>query len=113
MAPRQEHDEKSVLEKHGGRKHKTGNIRLTLVVPQAKDLTNIGQHIKGVQKELEKKKCSRADTKASCTGFLGVVPSNTGIFLRGLKLCTGFLGVVPSNTGIFLRGLKLCGESRN
>ena len=25
---------------------------------------------------------------------------------------SGFLGVVPTNTGIFLRGLKLCGESR-
>ena len=24
----------------------------------------------------------------------------------------GFLLVVPTNTGIFLRGLKLCGESR-
>ena len=66
MVPRQEHDEKSVLEKHGGRKHKNGNIRLTLVVPQANDLTNIGQHIKGVPKELEKKNpSSRADTKAS------------------------------------------------
>ena len=25
---------------------------------------------------------------------------------------SGFLWVVPTNTGIFLRGLKLCGESR-
>ena len=25
---------------------------------------------------------------------------------------SGFLWVVPSNTGIFLRGLKLCGENR-
>ena len=25
---------------------------------------------------------------------------------------SGFLWVVPANTGIFLRGLKLCGESR-
>ena len=25
---------------------------------------------------------------------------------------SGFLWVLPTNTGIFLRGLKLCGESR-
>ena len=25
---------------------------------------------------------------------------------------SGFLWVVPTNTGIYLRGLKLCGESR-
>ena len=29
-----------------------------------------------------------------------------------ISRCSGFLWVMPTNTGIFLRGLKLCGESR-
>ena len=29
-----------------------------------------------------------------------------------IRRYSGFLGVVPTNTGIFLRGLKLCRESR-
>ena len=40
-------------------------LRLTLVVPRTKDLTNVDQHIKRVPKEIEKKKPSRADTEAS------------------------------------------------
>ena len=44
--------------------------------------------------------------------FLRTVPT----FVTAHTFCAseivGFLWVVPTNTGIFLRGLKLCGEGR-
>lgn len=33
-------------------------------------------------------------------------------YVLRISIYTGFLWVVPANTGIFLRGLKLFGESR-
>ena len=34
------------------------------------------------------------------------------VYVLCISRYSGFLWVVPTSTGIFLRGLKLCGESR-